>query len=131
MSALTPEQRQQIKAALASRRAQLIEEIRSELLRAGHEHFTDLAGEVADAGDSSVADMLVDKDVAVVRRQVEELAQVETAQERLAGDDFGACEECGADIGLERLLAVPNTTRCIACQEQHEKMYIHEGTPKL
>ncbi len=131
MSALTQEQKQLIRAALASRRTQLIEEIRSELVRAGHEHFADLAGEVSDAGDTSVADMLVDKDLAIVRRQVEELTQVEVAQKRLAGDKFGACEECGADIGVQRLLAVPFATRCINCQGQREKTHAHETTPKL
>ena len=128
---LNASERQQITAALAERRAQLAAEIRSELERSGHEHFADLAGEVADAGDASVADMLIDHDIAVIRRQVEELTQVETAQSRLDAADFGECEECGAEIGVKRLLAVPHATRCIGCQGQHEKMYAHESTPKL
>lgn len=131
MPALTSEQKQQIQAALAARRVQLIEEIRTELARSGYQHFADLAGEVTDTGDESVADMLVDKDIEVVRRQVEELTQVELAQKRVNEDGFGACGECGADIGLPRLLAVPHATRCIACQGQHEKMFSHESTPKL
>ncbi len=131
MSALTQEQKQLVQAALANRRAQLIEEIRSELVRAGHEHYADLTGEVSDVGDSSVADMLVDQDIAIVRRQVEELAQAEAAQKRLEASEFGTCEECGADIGIQRLLAVPYTTRCIDCQGQHEKTHAHEETPKL
>lgn len=131
MPALTTEQKQQVTAALAARRAQLTEEIRLELMRSGHEHFADLAGEVNDAGDASVADMLVDHDIAVVRRQVEELSQVEAAQKRVSAADYGECEECGAQIGLQRLLAVPHATRCINCQGQHEKMFAHESTPKL
>ena len=131
MAALTTDQKQQIQAALANRSAQLTEEIRTELERAGHQHFADLAGEVADAGDASVADMLVDQDIAIVRRQVEELTQVASAQKRVNEADFGVCGECGADIGLQRLLVVPHATRCIACQGQHEKMFSHESTPKL
>jgi RNA polymerase-binding transcription factor DksA len=131
MAALTTDQKQQIQAALASRSAQLTEEIRVELERSGHQHFADLAGEVTDAGDASVADMLVDQDIAIVRRQVEELTQVAAAQKRVNEADFGECGECGAEIGLPRLLAVPHATRCIACQEQHEKMFAHESTPKL
>ncbi len=131
MPALTVEQKHQIAAALVARRAQLTEEIRAELERSGHEHFADLAGEVTDAGDASVADMLIDHDIAIVRRQVEELTQVEAAQKRIAGADYGECEECGAEIGLPRLLAVPHAIRCIGCQGQHEKMFAHESTPKL
>lgn len=131
MSTLTATQKQQISASLNARRAQLCVEIQSELQRSGHEHFADLAGEVADAGDASVADMMVDHDIAIVRRQVEELTQVEAAQKRVNASDFGDCEECGAEIGLNRLLAVPHATRCIACQGQHEKMFAHESTPKM
>ena len=131
MAALTSEQKQQIQASLAARRAQLAGEIRSELIRAGHEHFADLAGEVPDAGESSVAALLVDQEFAIVRRQVEELSQVEAAQKRLQDADYGECDACGAEIGLQRLLAVPHATRCIACQAQHEKMFAHESTPKL
>jgi RNA polymerase-binding transcription factor DksA len=131
MPALTPEQKQQVQNTLSSRHTELRNEIRAELERSGHEHFADLAGEVADAGDASVADMLIDHDIAIVRRQVEELMLVETAQKRVESEDFGACEECGADIGLPRLLVVPHATRCIGCQGQHEKMFAHESTPKL
>ena len=101
MSNLSPDQKQQIADALASRRAALCAEIQSELQRSGHEHFADLAGEVADAGDSSVADMLVDHDIAIVRRQVEELTQVEAAQKRILGEGYGDCEECGAETSLD------------------------------
>jgi len=128
---LNASQKQQITAALDARQAELAAEIRSELERSGHEHFADLAGEVADAGDASVADMLIDHDIAVIRRQVEELTQVEAAMARVDAADFGECEECGADIGVQRLLVVPHATRCIGCQGQHEKMYAHESTPKL
>jgi RNA polymerase-binding transcription factor DksA len=131
MSTLTAPQKQQIADALAARRTQICAEIQSELQRSGHEHFADLAGEVADAGDASVADMLIDHDIAVVQRQVEELTQVEAAQKQLTTEDFGDCAECGAEIGLNRLLVVPHATRCIACQGQHEKMFAHESTPKL
>ena len=131
MPVLSSTEKQQIQVVLSQRRAQLAEEIRGEMERAGHQHFADLAGEVADAGDASVADMLVDQDIALVRRQVEELTQIETAQKHVADENYGECEECAAAIGLQRLLAVPYATRCVVCQEQHEKTYAHESTPKL
>jgi DnaK suppressor protein len=131
MSELSSTQKQQIADTLASRRAELCGEIRSELERSGHEHFADLAGEVADAGDSSVADMLVDHEIAIISRQVEELAQVELAQQHIGTAEFGECQDCGAEIGFPRLMAAPHATRCIGCQTQHEKMFAHEGMPRL
>lgn len=131
MSELSTIQKQQIADTLANRRAELCAEIRSELERSGHEHFADLAGEVADAGDSSVADMLVDQDIAIIRRQVEELAQIERAQQYVGTAEFGKCQECGAEIGFPRLMATPYATRCIRCQTQHEKVFAHEDTPRL
>lgn len=131
MSELSSLQKQQIADTLADRRAELCAEIRNELQRSGHEHFADLAGEVADAGDSSVADMLVDHEIAVIRRQVDELALIERAQQHLDSPEFGECEACGAEIGFSRLMAAPQATRCIDCQTQHEKTYAHESTPRL
>jgi len=131
VSDLTDVQKQQIGSALGKRKEALIAEIRSELQRAGHEHFADLAGEVADPGDASVADMLIDEGIAIVSRQVQELADVETAQKRLASPNFGECEECGGEIGFERLMVAPNASRCIECQTQHEKTFAHNVSSKL
>jgi DnaK suppressor protein len=33
---------------------------------------------------------------------------------------YGVCESCGGPIGAERLAAVPEATRCIACQSVWE-----------
>lgn len=38
---------------------------------------------------------------------------------RLPGK-FGECEDCGDDIGMERLEALPHTRLCIKCKEKEE-----------
>ncbi len=43
-----------------------------------------------------------------------ELSQVEQALSRMDEGSYGSCEVCGADIGAERLEALPHTGRCIA-----------------
>lgn len=35
-------------------------------------------------------------------------------------ETFGICEECGKEIGFERLDALPHTRLCISCKEQEE-----------
>jgi RNA polymerase-binding transcription factor DksA len=34
--------------------------------------------------------------------------------------EFGSCEQCGGDIGYERLDALPHTRLCIRCKELEE-----------
>lgn len=35
-------------------------------------------------------------------------------------DSFGQCEECGEEIGFERLDALPHARLCIRCKEKEE-----------
>ena len=116
---------------LEERGRELRAEIRELLLCSDHEHHRDLAGMVGDAGDESVADLLADLDAAFIDRHVRELGEVENARRRLAAGTYGMCVHCGQGIDYERLAAYPTATRCIICEAQHEKTYVHEGTPTL
>lgn len=40
---------------------------------------------------------------------------IEAALERLAGDDFGWCDDCGEFIGMKRLELDPTLMRCVGC----------------
>jgi RNA polymerase-binding protein DksA len=131
MAQFTEEQLGQLKEVLQQRYLQLREEVRDELESSGDQHYTDLAGSVADPGDASVADMLVDVDANLVDRQVNEMREVEAALKRLAELDYGDCIDCGGEIGFERLMAYPTAQRCVRCQEVHEKTYMHENKPTL
>ena len=131
MAQFSDEQLAQLKEMLQHRYLELREEVRGELERSGNQHYADLAGSVADPGDESVADMMVDVDAALVDRQVNEMREVEATLKRLAELDFGDCMECGGEIGFERLMALPTAERCVRCQELHEKTYSHEPNPTL
>ena len=48
------------------------------------------------------------------------LTKVEEALERVEKKTFGYCENCGDEIGEERLLIRPVTTYCIICKETLE-----------
>lgn len=131
MAQFTDEELAQLKARLQQRYLELREEVRGELERSGDQRYVDLAGSVADPGDDSVADMLLDLNAAIVDRQVREMREVETTLKRLAELDFGDCIECGGEIGFDRLMAYPTAQRCIRCQEFHEKTYSRENSPTL
>ena len=131
MAQFTDEELAQLKARLQQRYLELREEVRGELERSGDQRYVDIAGSVADPGDDSVADMLLDLNAAIVDRQVREMREVEATLKRLAELDFGDCIECGGEIGFDRLMAYPTAQRCIRCQELHEKTYSHENSPTL
>ena len=50
----------------------------------------------------------------------EEIEEIEAALERLRDGAYGACEECGKAISLERLRAIPYARLCIPCKQTEE-----------
>jgi RNA polymerase-binding transcription factor DksA len=49
-----------------------------------------------------------------------EREQAERARDRKAEGAYGVCEDCGRKIAQERLEALPDATRCLACQAAWE-----------
>lgn len=46
--------------------------------------------------------------------------KIQEALQRLTDGEYGICEDCGEEIGIERLKARPVTTLCIACKSNQE-----------
>lgn len=44
-----------------------------------------------------------------------QLAELDRAEQRVAGGSYGVCERCGQPIARERLRARPTARRCVAC----------------
>ena len=56
-----------------------------------------------------------------VNRQIKLVSKIDSALKKLKDGTYGFCEETGEPIGLERLIARPIATLCIAAQEKHER----------
>ncbi len=74
-----------------------------------------------DTDDWAAADAMAAHDIALVSRDLAELANVEQALARLANGTYGECVDCGNPIPYPRLAAHPAAKRCVACQESAEK----------
>jgi DnaK suppressor protein len=48
------------------------------------------------------------------------IGKIKEALQRIDDGSYGKCEECGEDIGIERLKARPVTTLCIDCKSLQE-----------
>ncbi len=49
------------------------------------------------------------------------LSKVEEALKRFDEGTYGKCIDCGGDISIERLEAVPYAQRCLECKKKYEK----------
>jgi phage/conjugal plasmid C-4 type zinc finger TraR family protein len=48
--------------------------------------------------------------------------RLQIALSRVSDGEYGVCSECGAVIPPKRLLAVPDATTCVSCQERLEQI---------
>ncbi len=78
------------------------------------------AREVLDFKDMAVEETQSVVDEAKADHALEELEQVVGARKRLAEQTYGECLDCGEPIDLRRLMAMPATPFCTACQDIHE-----------
>lgn len=76
--------------------------------------------EAALARDVSLREQL-ERLVAQTGTEHVRLAAVDDALARLAAGSYGLCVDCGAEIQLERLIALPQAARCITCQQRGER----------
>ena len=130
--ALTQSHLLKLKNKLDGLYASLLEDVRDALEKSENQQYVELIGrEPADSGDRATGDALADLNLAIIDRHVREIRDIEAARARIGGGSFGACSDCGGEIGFERLLAYPTATRCFRCQGLHERTYSHEGNPTL
>jgi DnaK suppressor protein len=73
--------------------------------------------EYEESAQSELADYTLSRLIENSRR---ELGQIDAALTRMDEDDFGVCVDCGMDIPLERLEALPYAIRCEEDASRHE-----------
>ena len=131
MTELTESQRDELERRLASRRQTLRAEVQRELANSDDPRVVGFMNELAATEDWVLADILADLDIAMVTRDIAELAEVEAALARMPDGTYGTCSDCGEPIGWPRLNAQPTAQRCIRCQEKLEVRTGRPGPPSL
>ena len=74
------------------------------------------AHEVTDRKDEAAQQSIADLDEVQEQRDLDEVAQVEAALQRLDNGTYGDCSDCGEPIILQRLQVQPAALRCAPCQ---------------
>lgn len=128
---LTEQQINDLNKRLRNDFMKLREVIRQELLNSDNEQYNELAGQVHDVVDESIADLLVDVNLAVIDQHVREVEDIEAALIRVSRGEYGSCIDCGDTIPYERLQVYPVAKRCRICQTRYEQTHVQKGRPTL
>jgi DnaK suppressor protein len=77
--------------------------------------------EVGDSADAASDEISMEMSSQIASIETDELHSIEHALDMLRAGRYGECEDCGAQIPIARLQALPYTATCVKCQEFEEK----------
>jgi DnaK suppressor protein len=86
--------------------------------------------ETGDEADEAQRDLMEDARASLSARDSKIAQQIEAALRRIEDGTYGECIDCGREIEIERLRAVPWAQRCIQDQQDHERE-MREHPPRL
>jgi len=102
----------------------LFEEQKKSLLfsdRVVREDFSVNSDDRFDELDQATSDIEQSMRMRLRNREALYLKKLEEALKRIDEGTFGDCDECGEEIGHNRLLARPTATLCVSCKEEQER----------
>jgi DnaK suppressor protein len=104
----------------------LLEEKRDEIVRKAKqtldEDMTLDADDLPDEMDLASSEYLQSFTFRLRGREKTFLDKIQRALAKIDDGSFGICEECEEEISVKRLEARPETTLCIRCKEDQERM---------
>ena len=107
----------EIKGMLLEMQQKIIDEIELERTQSASAITHDIGDSIdlaSEERDRELYQLLCERD----RKKLE---HIRSALERIEDDNYGACEDCGADISKKRLMAMPFTELCIDCKNEQER----------
>jgi DnaK suppressor protein len=110
----------ELKRILEDRRREIMSEVKEKIRDVRAEGASDNMHRVADAAETSEADIQDDIEFALIQMKAETLHKIDEALARLEEGSFGYCFECGEEISQQRLRALPFAVRCKDCEEARE-----------
>nr|WP_035721845.1 TraR/DksA C4-type zinc finger protein [Gracilibacillus boraciitolerans] len=121
-------QLEQCKQELLSRREVLVKHVEDHFgqsLEHSKESTSELSNYDNHPGDTATELFEREKDNALNEHAEQEIKDIQIALQAIEKGVYDHCEQCGATIPTERLLAMPTTRRCI----QHAELHITRARP--
>ena len=111
-------QLKKFKSLLLEKRDEIVKKAKQTL----EEDMTLDANDLPDEMDLASSEYLQSFTFRLRGREKSFLDKINKALVKIDDGTFGVCEECGEEISVKRLEARPETTLCIKCKEDQERM---------
>lgn len=118
MTALSREQVETFRSMLTEKRDEIVRRAEQTL----KEDMTLDADDLPDEMDLASSEYLQAFTFRLRGREKNLLDKIQKALDRIEDGTFGICEECDEPISPKRLEARPETTLCIRCKEEQERV---------
>ncbi|MEM6580516.1 MAG: RNA polymerase-binding protein DksA [Pseudomonadota bacterium] len=79
-------------------------------------HMKDEAANFPDPADRATQEEEFSLELRTRDRERKLIKKIDSTMERIEQDDYGYCDACGVEIGIQRLEARPTATLCIDCK---------------
>ena len=111
-------QLKKFKTLLTEKRDEIVKKAKQTL----EEDMTLDANDLPDEMDLASSEYLQSFTFRLRGREKSFLDKITKALAKIEDGSFGTCEECSEEISVKRLEARPETTLCIKCKEDQERM---------
>ena len=110
-SYMNDEQLEHFRGLLLTWRGELVDEVTRTV-----SHMKDEAANFPDPADRATQEEEFSLELRTRDRERKLIKKIDSTLERLQNDDYGYCDACGIEIGIQRLEARPTATLCIDCK---------------
>ena len=108
---MSDEQRDHFRQLLLRWRSDLVDEVTKTV-----GHMKDEAANFPDPADRATQEEEFSLELRARDRERKLIKKIDGTLERISIDDYGYCDACGIEIGIQRLEARPTATLCIDCK---------------
>ena len=124
------ERHAQLKNILISKKLELLAEVKKAIGDKLEEDVRLTFDVLKDNPDKSVDELLKHIDSRIIGKKSEAIDDIDLALNKLKDGTCGICEECGEDIPIKRLDAVPAAIYCVSCQHDIDRRNKDESPRK-
>ena len=110
-SYMNDEQIDHFRGILLTWRDELVDEVSRTV-----SHMKDEAANFPDPADRATQEEEFSLELRTRDRERKLIKKIDSTLDRLQNDDYGYCDACGIEIGIQRLEARPTATLCIDCK---------------
>jgi len=110
-SYMNDEQIEHFRGILLNWRGELVDEVTRTV-----SHMKDEAANFPDPADRATQEEEFSLERRTRDRERKLIKKIDSTLDRLQNDDYGYCDACGIEIGIQRLEARPTATMCIDCK---------------